>query len=99
MRAIRPVFITPIDENCLDLDMGQGQPEYNTLPTTAIKRESEFGGNFFVTVSRWKLTDDERSSIYHGGADIVHQVIHTIGAYPPMNIQICDPDMNPEVVR
>lgn len=99
MKAIRPVFITPIDEPTVDLNMGQGQAEYNTLPTTAIRRTDKGSVDYFVTVSRWKLTDDERASIYHGGADIVHQVIHTIGAYPPMNIQICDPDSNPEVVR
>lgn len=98
MKAIRPIFFGPIGEPTQDLDMGAGQEQYETLPTTAIRR-NDGNGDYFVTVSRWKLTDDERDSIYHGRADIVHQVIHTIGAYPPMNIQICDPDQHPAIVR
>ena len=97
MKAIRPVFIETVAQNYHDLDMGLGQEEYSTLPTTAIRR-NDGGGDYFVTVSRWALTDDERKSIEHG-ADIVHQVIHTIGAYPPMNLQVVDADLDPVVVR
>lgn len=99
MKAARPVFLGEVEETHHDLDMGAGQDEYSTLPTTAIRRNSGEGhGDYFVTVSRWKLTDDERNSIING-ADIVHQVIHTIGAYPPMNLQIVDADQDPILVR
>jgi len=98
MKAIRPVLFGPIGEPTHDLNMGATQDEYETLPVTAIERKDGYGQRYFVSVSRWKLTDDERKSIYNG-ADIVHQVIHTVGAYPPMNIQVCDADQHPAIVR
>ena len=97
MDAIRPVFFSPVGEPIVDLNMGAGQEEYNTLPVTAIRR-NDGGGDYFVSLSRWVLTPEERQRIYKG-ADIVHQVVHTIGAYPPMNIQVCDHDKHPAIVR
>lgn len=99
MKAIRPVFVSPIDEPTQDIDMGAGQDEYTTLPVTSIHRTNDYVGHHVVSVSRWRLTDDERKAIFHGEADIVHQVIHTIGTYPPMNLQVVDADQNPEIVR
>lgn len=99
MKAYRPIFIDPPLEPHQNLNMGEAQDQYNTLPVTSVVREDSDGNKYFVSVSRWKFTDDERNSIYHGGADIVHQVIHTIGAYPPMHLSICEADENPVLVR
>jgi hypothetical protein len=98
MDAIRPVFFGPIGEPTVDLNMGAGQDEYTTLPVTSIRRVSSDGSApYFVSLSRWVLTPEERQQIADG-ADIVHQVLHTIGAYPPMNIQVCDHDKHPAIV-
>lgn len=97
MKAIRPVFFGPMGEPTRDLDTGAGQAEYSTFPVPAIYRHDVYADHF-VSVSRWKLTDEERQQIA-SGADIVHQVIHAVGAYPPMNIQVCDADKHPAIVR
>jgi len=97
MDAIRPVFSGPIGEPTVDLNMGAGQEQYNTLPVTAIRR-NDGGGDYFVSLSRWVLTPEERQVIASGG-DIIHQVIHAIGAYPPMNLQVVESDQNPAVAR
>jgi hypothetical protein len=93
MQAVRPVLHGDIGEPTRDLNMGEGQEQYITLPTTAIVREGHF-----VTVSRWRLTDEERKAIAEG-ADVVHQVVHTPGAYPPMNLQVVGLEDDPQIVR
>ena len=98
MNAYRPVFTETPTEPHHDLNMGSGQDQYNTLPVTSVVREDSRGQKYFVSVSRWMLTSEERLQIA-GGADIVHQVIHTIGAYPPMHLQVCDDNQNPVLVR
>ena len=93
MKAIRPVVPHPIAEPTLDINMGERQPEYVTLPVTAIDR-----GDHFVSLSRWELSEEERKAIAEG-ADLVHQVIHTKGAYPPMHIGVVPRNENPGFVR
>lgn len=94
---IRPVLVHPVSEPFHEANMGEGQDEYVTLPVCAITRRTSRGRPYFVSVSRWKLCDEERQQIANG-ADILHQVMHTPGAYPPMNLQVVDPGNDPAII-
>lgn len=88
MIPVKPVM-DPKPDDAAELTMGSDQPQYIPLPTLVFTLRTKKGNPYFLSMSRWRFTDEERAAIA-AGADVVHQVFHNVGAYPPMNLQVVD---------
>ena len=72
--------------------LGANQPCYVPLPVVYLDMECR------PMVSRWRLSDEERTAIANG-ADIVMQQLTFKNPFQPVNLQVVMPDENPVLVE
>jgi hypothetical protein len=76
----------------IEIILGKGQPEYSPLPAVYLDTVS------CAMITRWRLTDEERSAIA-SGADIVLQQLTFRRGFHPVNLQVVDRDASPVLVE
>ena len=75
----------------IEIVLGAGQPEYDPLPAVFLDTPAR------NMISRWRLSDEERSAIA-AGADVLLQQLTFRHPFQPVNLQIVMPDENPVFV-
>jgi hypothetical protein len=88
MKAVSPVM--PGSE-AIEEVLAEDQPEYDPLPVVICDTESR------PMVSRWRLSEEERSAIA-AGADIILQQLTFGCQFQPVNLQIVMPDEAPALL-
>jgi hypothetical protein len=57
----------------LEVQVGEGQPEYIPIPTIVSRNMNVEGERRFI--SRWEFTPEERKLIANGGTIVFHQLV------------------------
>lgn len=89
---MKPVSPVMLGSESIEIVLGEGQPQYVPLPAVYIDSVER------PMVTRWRLTDEERSAIAEG-ADVVLQQLTFRAPFQPVNLQVVMPEENPVLVE
>jgi hypothetical protein len=74
-----------------EFTLAKDQPEYTPLPAVQIRND------LGTIVTRWRLSEVDRYRIAHG-ADITLQQLTFGGNFQPVNLQVTEQHLDPEIV-
>lgn len=72
----------------IEIVLGEGQPEYEPLPAVYLDNQAR------PMITRWRLTDQERSDIANG-CDLVLTQLTFGSPFQPVHLQLAGPEQMP----